>query len=110
MGGDPELNPILEEKRKGTKSSAASKGPFGKIWDEIHEWNGILIRDKKIILPKSLHGQAIAIAHEGHQQADGTLRLLRETQWFRNMRKMVKDYVDSCKCQAASPSNPPCPC
>ena len=53
------------------------------------------------MVPKALQAQAIAIAHEGHQQTDGTLRMLRETQWFRNMQKLVKDYVESCKCQAA---------
>ena len=32
--------------------------------------------------------------------------MLRETQWFRNMQKLVKDYVESCKCQAANPTPP----
>ena len=61
------------------------------------------------MVPKALQAQAIAIAHEGHQQTDGTLRMLRETQWFRNMQKLVKDYVESCKCQAANPANPTSP-
>ena len=30
------------------------------------------------MVPKALQAQAIAIAHEGHQQTDGTLRMLRE--------------------------------
>ena len=105
-GKDPELSKILQEKKAAIKSSATSKGPFGKIWDELHEWDGILIRGKKLVLPETMQAQAIAIAHEGHQQTDGTLRLLRESQWFRNMRKKVKDFVDSCKCQAANPANP----
>ena len=90
---DPELSRILEEKRAAKKSSATSKGPYGKIWEEIHEWDGILIREKdggkKLVVPKALQAQAMAIAHEGHQQTNGTLRMLRETQWFRNMRKEV---------------------
>lgn len=60
---------------------------------------------KKLVVPKSLQAQAIAIAHKGHQQTDGTLRLLRETQWFRNMRAEVHNYVESCKCQTANPAN-----
>merc|ERR1712015_303630 len=106
---DPELLQVLKEKIAGNKSTKMSKGPYGKIWPEIHERDGILIRGDKIIVPKSLQAQAIAIAHEGHQQSDGTLRLLRESQWFRNMRKMVKEFVESCKCQAASPANPTTP-
>ena len=57
-------------------------------------------------MPKALQGQAIAIAHEGHQQTDGTLRLLRTSQWFRNMCAQVKAFVDSCKCQTGNPANP----
>ena len=34
----------------------------------------------KIVVPKALHAQAIAISHEGYIQADRTLRHLRESQ------------------------------
>ena len=49
----------------------------------------------------------IAIAHEGHQGADKTLARLRKTSWFRNMRKAVFEYVDTCNpgCTAANPHN-----
>ena len=102
---DPELAQNLKEKRQTKKSHATSKGPWGKIWDEVHERDGILIRADKLVVPKTLQAQAIAIAHEGHQQTDGTLRMLRQTQWFRNMRVNIKAFVDSCKCQTASPAN-----
>ena len=103
---DPELANLLEEKRNAKKSSATSKGPYGKIREELNERYGILKRGKKLVVPQTLQAQATAIAHKGHQQSNGTLRLLRETQWFRNMRKSVKEFVDSCKCQAVSPASP----
>ena len=112
---DPELAKILEEKRAAKKSSATSKGPWGKIWDEVRERDGILLRkdredgQDRLVIPKALQAQAIAIAHEGHQQTDGTLRMLRQTQWFRNMRQAVKEYVESCKYQTANPTNPTLP-
>ena len=87
----------MEEKREGTKSKKASKGPYGKMWEDIKERDGILTKEGKIIVPKSLQAQAIALAHEGHMMADGTLRQLRETQWFRGMREQVQQYVDSCR-------------
>ena len=67
MAKDPELSKILEEKRAAIKSSATSKGPYGKIWDEIDERDGILTRGKRLVVPQALQAQAIAIAHEGHQ-------------------------------------------
>ena len=102
---DPELLQIVEEKRQAKKSKAISKGLWGKIWDEVHERDGILIRGKQLVVPKSLQAQAIAIAHEGHQQTDGTLCRLRQTQWFRNMRQNIKAFVESGKCQTANPAN-----
>ena len=103
---DPELKPLLEEKRVGQMTKATSKAPYGKLWPEIKERDGILTKAGKIIVPKVLQPQAIALAHEGHMQADGTLRQLRESQWFRGMRKEVQAFVNSCKCQTANPRNP----
>ena len=34
---DPELAVILKEKQAGTKSKEVSKGPYGKIWEEIQK-------------------------------------------------------------------------
>lgn len=100
---DPELGPIVKEKQAGSKSKEASKGPYGKIWDELTERDGILLRGKLMVVPRTL--QPRAIAHEGHMQMDGAIRLLRESQWFRDMRNQVKVYVNSCKCQVAVPKN-----
>ena len=60
----------------GQEKPGHQQGPLGKIWDEVHERDTILIRGKQLVIPKSLQAQAIAIAHEGHQQTDGTLRML----------------------------------
>ena len=66
---DTELSEILKEKWEGTKSKKASKGPYGKMWEDVRERDGILTKDGKIIVPKSLQAQAIALAHEGHMMA-----------------------------------------
>ena len=103
---DPELQPLLREKRKGQMSKETSKGPYGKMWNEIRERDGRLLKEDKIIVPRILQPQAIALAQEGHMQAYGTLRQLRETLWFRGMRREVQQFVDTCKCAAANPRNP----
>ena len=67
------------------------------MWNEIRERDGVLLKGKQIIVPKLLQPQAITLALEGHMQADGTFRHLRETQWFRNMRLEVQKFMDSYK-------------
>ena len=99
---DVELGQIVRQKNEGTKSKESSKGPYGKIWGEIRERNGILLRNKLMVIPESLQSQAIALAHKGHMQADGTLRQLRESQWFRGMHAKVQTYVDLCNPGCAS--------
>ena len=71
---DPKLSRILEEKRKTKKSTATSKGPFKKLWKEVHKRDRIFITGNQLIVPRSLQAQAITITHEGHQQNDGMLR------------------------------------
>ena len=103
---DPELKILLQEKRRGQMSKVTSKGPYGKIWNEIRERDGILLRGEKIIVPKILQPQVIALALEGHMQADGTLRQLRESQCFHGMRKEVLEFVSMCMCAVANPRIP----
>ena len=103
---DPELRTIVREKRTAQMSKETSKGPYGKMWQDIRERDGILLKEGKIIVPKRLQPQAIDLAHEGHMLADRTLRPLRENLWFRNMRNEVQAYVSSCKCATANPKNP----
>ena len=41
---DPELKPLLQEKLAGAMSKETSKGPYGKMWNEIRERDGILLK------------------------------------------------------------------
>ena len=103
---DPELGPILESKKQAIKTKQQSKGPYGKMWDNIIERDALLIKGNQIEMPNTLQTQAIALAHEGHQQVNGTLRRMMASMWFRKMRSEVQAYVGSCKFQTAIPWNP----
>ena len=83
-------------------SKETSKGPYGKLWSELRERDGEMLKGSQIVVPKALWARAIALAHKGHMQTDGTLRQLRETMWFRGMRKEVQVFVNSCKCAATN--------
>ena len=62
------------------------------------------------VIPKSLQTDIIGWAHEGHQYAEKTLQLLRQTCWFPGMSKQFLSYVEGClPCNAAQAHTPPIP-
>ena len=84
----------------------AYKDVFPELWTA----NGILLRGDQIVIPTTLHADIIGLAHEGHQYAEKTLQLLRQTSWFPGMRKSISEYVATCHgCNSALPHNPPVP-
>ena len=84
--------------------------PYYGIFDELTEVNGVNLRGSQIVIPESLQTDIIGLAHEGHQYAEKTLQLLRQTCWFPGMKKQVLSYVESClPCNAAQAYTPPVP-
>ena len=39
---------------------------------------GVLLKGTQLVLPKTLWAEVIALAHEGHQREDRTIRYLKE--------------------------------
>lgn len=69
----------------------------------VHGEN-ILLRDKRIVLPKKLRDKAIHIAHEGHQGTTRTKSFLRSKVWFPNLRDRVEQAIKGgVACQVISP-------
>lgn len=67
--------------------------------------NTIILKGNKIVLPPSLHQQAIDLAHSGHQGIVKTSSLLREKVWFNGMNKRVEEAVRNCQqCQVSTPT------
>jgi hypothetical protein len=57
----------------------------------------IILRDTRIVIPKSLRADAIRLAlHVGHQGIVKTKSLIREKIWFPLIDSLVKSAIDSC--------------
>ena len=63
------------------------------------------------MLPRSLWAEVIALAHEGHQGEDRTIRYLRERVWFPKLSEQVREYVKTCEpgCTSSLPAVTPAP-
>ena len=76
---------------------------FKKVRHELSICADIILRGSRIVLPSSLHAQAISLAHAGHQGIVKTKQLLREKVWFPNLDSLAEQTIKQClPCQASS--------
>ena len=67
----------------------------------VNHAEGIILRQRRIVIPQVLQSRAIQLAHEGHQGLTKTKSLVREKIWFPGIDKLVEDQIKSClPCQA----------
>ena len=103
---DPTLHNLREIIQKGqtwiSKGSGVKLLKFSKILPTITiTGNGILLKDDRIILPESLHLEAIQLAHQGsHPGETGIQRRLRYHFFFHELNEKVHSHISPCKdCQ-----------
>ncbi|XP_052806251.1 uncharacterized protein K02A2.6-like [Mya arenaria] len=72
------------------------------VKDELSVHCGtVLLRNDKIVMPKSLRAQAIKLGHEGHQGVVRTKSYIRSKVWFPNLNTDIETAIKGClACQA----------
>lgn len=58
--------------------------------------DNVLLRNGRLVLPKTLHDRAVATAHEGHQGISRTKSLLRSKVWFPGLNDLVENALKVC--------------
>ncbi|CAE1162672.1 unnamed protein product [Acanthosepion pharaonis] len=65
--------------------------------------DSIVLKGRRIVLPKTLQSRAAQIAHTGHQGIVKSTALLREKVWFKNMQALVEENIRNCHtCQIST--------
>ncbi|XP_048765085.2 uncharacterized protein LOC125672921 [Ostrea edulis] len=104
-------DPMLRELRsslesgdwtKFAKSKTSDWKSFYKLRDEFTLADtGIILKNTRILTPKSLIKRVVELAHEGHQGVVKTKSFLREKVWFPGIDKIVESTIKYCiPCQA----------
>ena len=104
-------DPMLQKLKLSIKSGNWTKFAKSKNsdWKSIYNLRNeftltdpcIILRNTRILTPKSLTKRVIELAHEGHQGIVKTKSLLREKVWFPGIDKRVESAIKSCiPCQA----------
>jgi hypothetical protein len=75
---------------------------------ELSDYDGLLLRGNRIVMPVSLRESAVKLAHEGHQGISKTKQRLRSKVWWPSMDKEAERLCRACfECQlVSSPSKP----
>ena len=85
---------------------------FSKIKEEltVNSTGDLIVQRNRIVIPKALRKQTLALAHEGHQGIVKTKQLIREKVWFPKIDHEVEVLLSSClACQANGRDTKPDP-
>ena len=86
--------------------------PFLKCANELtlNKSQNIILKGRRIAIPKSLQETATKLAHVGHQGIKRTKSLLREKVWYTNIDATGREIVEKCvPCQAIGQKSLPEP-
>lgn len=105
---DEEIKQVLF----GLRTNLWEKVPvaFRAVKNELGEWNGILLRGDRIVVPASLRQKVCELAHEGHPGIVNMKARMRTKVWWPSMYKNAEETVKTCNsCQLVAQYNPPEP-
>ncbi|KAK3511266.1 hypothetical protein QTP70_034683, partial [Hemibagrus guttatus] len=108
-GTDDELQCVLRYTCNGwpehLKSIAVKASADFKESGSLSETNGLVLRGKQIVIPKSMKGDMLLKIHQGHQGLTKCREHYRGAVWWPGIASDVKKLVSSCKhCNIHRPS------
>jgi transposase InsO family protein len=99
--GDPELTELRKRIIHGGKLPKELAAYQHMVHELSVTTEGIVLRDTRIVIPKSLRTRTVELAHGGHQGIVKTKRLIRSRVWFQGIDDLVEQHVRHCReCQS----------
>ncbi|GLV40949.1 hypothetical protein CBL_08523 [Carabus blaptoides fortunei] len=83
---------------------------FWNYREEIAQYEGILCKGERVIIPKKLQQQVLKSIHEGHLGIQSCLKRARELVYWTQMNNDVKNMINKCSiCQSRQRDTQPEP-
>ncbi|GFR83013.1 transposon Ty3-G Gag-Pol polyprotein [Elysia marginata] len=73
-----------------------SVSAFKSVKEELSVFDGIILRQNRVVIPTSLQMQVIRLAHASHQGIVKTKQLIREKVWFPGIDQQVESHLRGC--------------
>lgn len=95
------------EKNKWTKEGELK--PYFIVRKDLTVHESIILKGRKLVIPRKLRQRILQLAHESHQGVLKTKQLLREKVWWPRMDKDLEEMIKTCHaCQImANPTKAP---
>ena len=109
-GQDSKLRNLKEDIKKGKLRPELEK-EYKSVFQEMTVMDEVVMRGDRLLIPKALRADILALAHEGHPGIVSMLQNLRESVWWPKITTDTEQYVETCEigCAAASARNTPPP-
>lgn len=74
---------------------------YRAVKDSLNIENGIILKDSRVVIPKSLRASILSVLHEEHMGICKTKSLARSYVWWPNIDKDIEALINSCfACQS----------
>ena len=104
---DEVLSKVREFIQSGKWEKTRTFNPYYNIRNELTVQGEVVLKHTRIVIPQTLRGRILELAHESHQGIVKTKNLLREKVWWPNMDADAENIVKSCHaCQVVGKAKP----
>lgn len=105
---DTELMEVM--KAIDTQMWDGEANKYEQFKEELRNDGGVITRDGRAIIPKTLQMKALSLAHRGHPGITKMKSIMRERIWWKSMGKAAEGWVRECRsCTLNSRNERPVP-
>nr|XP_029716993.1 uncharacterized protein K02A2.6-like [Aedes albopictus] len=93
---DMELTELMKWMSYPAKRWPKTLNRYKLIVNDLSSDGELVLKNRKIIIPRSLQARVLQLAHEPHLGIEAMKKRLREKVWWVRVDTMVEEYVKSC--------------